>query len=160
MTRTMDIHMSKEDTRDQAGMEHAFRKYFEDLKRDGGQQLNELLEAEFAFCSFEEKEVWLKTNPKPWMANPEGLMHGGIIASYLDYAMGMLCHYSVGERLMPTLHLDVNYLRPVMIGKPSWIRAKIIKQGRNVTYAEGAIYPEGMKERLLAVGTGSYYKTE
>lgn len=156
----MYILMSKEDSHDQAGMEHAFRKYFEDLKADGGEQLNLLLEAEFAFCSFEEKEVWLKTNPKPWMANPEGLMHGGIIASYLDYAMGMLCHYTVGEKLMPTLNLNVNYLRPVKIGKPIWIRARIIKQGRAVTFAEGGIYPEGMKERLLAAATGSYYVRE
>lgn len=156
----MEIHMSKEDTHDQEGMERAFRKYFEDLKNYGGQQLNELLECDFVFCSFEEKEVWLKANPKPWMSNPEGLMHGGIIASYLDYAMGILCHYSVGEKLMPTIHMDINYLRPVYIGKPIWIRAKIIRQGKKVTYTESGIYPEGMKERLLAAGTGSYYMVD
>lgn len=156
----MHIHMSKEDIHDQAGMEHAFRKYFNDLKAEGGQQLNELLEAEFAFCSWEEREVWLKTNPKPWMANPDGLMHGGIIASYLDYAMGLLCHYSIGERMAPTLNMDINYLRPVKIGKPIWIRARIIKSGRTITYTEGGIYPEGMKERILASATGSYFVME
>lgn len=156
----MDIHMSRDDVHDQAGMEHAFRKYFEDLRSEGGRQLNELLEAEFAFCDWEEKEVWLRTDPRPWMANPDGLMHGGIIASFLDYAMGLLCHYSVGERMTPTLHMDVNYLRPVKIGKPLWIRAKIIKQGRTITYTEGGLYPEGRKERLLASASGSYYVGE
>lgn len=156
----MDIHMSKDDIGSQAGMEHAFRKFFEDLKAEGGQQLNELLEAEFAFCSWEEKEVWLKTNPKPWMANPEGLMHGGIIASYMDYAMGLICHYSIGERMTPTLHMNINYLRPVKIGKPIWIRARIIRQGRKITFTEAGIYPEGMKDRLLASASGSYYMAE
>ena len=141
---------------DQAGMEEAFHSYFEKLQ-GAEEQLNTLLDAKFYSCSFEEKTLVIKADPVPWMANPNGLMHGGIIASYLDYTMGLLSVYTAGWIMTPTLHMDVNYMRPVKIGKPICIKAKIQKAGSTINYMEGCIYPENMPEHLLASSTGSYY---
>ena len=152
----MHPFMERSFSNDQQGMENACRAYFEKLE-GAEEQLNQLLDAEFYSCSFEEKKLTLKAKPKPWMANPNGLMHGGITASYFDYAMGVLSIYMSGWRMTPTLHMDVNYMRPIKIGKPICIETRVMKAGNKITYLDAVMYPENMPDKLLASATGAYY---
>lgn len=80
--------------------------------------------------------------------NPMGTLHGGVLCTVADSAMG-IAHQSTlqdGES-STTLELKINFLRPVWTGK---LRAvgKITKGGRTISLAECEVFDEA--ERLVA----------
>ena len=151
------IVLRKEDLRDQAGMERAFREYFVLAKQQFDGQFNNMLEAELAFCDHAERFVVLAMEPKPWMCNPMGILHGGITASVLDMTMGLLCRYCSGGYMTPTVSMDVQYLRAGPLDRRLYIRADLTKAGRSVCYATGRLWAEGEEKRPIATSSGAYF---
>ena len=151
------IVMREEDLHSQAGMERAFRAYCEAVRRDQPGTLNAMLAPEFVSCRWDRHTLVLRAAIQPWMANPSGILHGGITAAYLDLVMGLICRYCSGGHMTPTLHMDVSYLRSGSPGDTLCIRAEATKLGRTVCYAVGSIYPENQPDRLIATAAGSYY---
>ncbi len=137
-------------------MERAFQAYFEDVYTVCPGTVNALVNARMERCSFEDKWVVLTAETSPWMANPNGILHGGISAAYLDLVMGLLCRYFSDGRMNRTIHMDVNYLRAVEIGDRICVRGEVTKLGRGICFAAGSIYREDDPGRLLATATGAY----
>lgn len=80
--------------------------------------------------------------------NPMGTLHGGVLCTIADSAMG-LAHQSTlrdGET-STTLELKINFLRPVWTGR---LRAagKVTKGGRTISLLECEIFDEA--DRLIA----------
>ena len=149
------VLMVKEDLLDQAGMERAFRGYFEDIQRECGGTLNHMLDMELLCCSYEEKTAELSAKTMPWMANPGGITHGGIIDAYLDVAMGLLCRYFSNGHMTVSIHMDVNYLKAIPIGTELRIGARLTKAGSSICFVEGYIR-DGEGRRLFATAGGAY----
>jgi len=150
------IVMAPEDLRDQAGMERAFRRYFADVREQCPGTLNAMLEPRLVAWDFREKTVTLAVDTRPWMANPGGIVHGGVTAACLDLVMGLLCRYFSGGRMTRTVHQDVDYLRAAKIGKTLCIRAESIKLGSSLCFTRGTVWAEGDPERPLASAVGCY----
>ncbi len=149
------VLMRKEDLLDQAGMERAFRGYFVDIKQECGGTLNHMLDMGLLCCSHAEKTVELSAKTQPWMANPGGITHGGIIGAYLDVAMGLLCRYFSNGHMTVSIHMDVNYLRAVPLGEELRIGARLTKAGSSICFVEGYIRSsEG--DKLFATAGGAY----
>ena len=141
---------------DQAGMEQALRRYFDDVKTQCPGTLNAMLDARLLSVDFDRHILVLEADMKPWMTNPNGIVHGGITAAYLDLVMGLLCRYCSGGRMTPTLHMDVSYLRTISARDTICVRAEIAKLGSTICTAVGSIYAGDRPDRLLATATGSY----
>ncbi len=152
------IILKPEDLRDQAGMERAFRGYFVDAAEAYDGTFNVMLACELAACSYEHSSVTLCLTPKPWMANPMEILHGGITASLLDMTMGLLCRYCSGGHMTPTVSMDVQYLRPGPLDKRLYIRADLTKRGFSVCYATGRMWAEDPGEdKPIATSSGAYF---
>ena len=151
------IVLNKEDLNDQAGMERAFRGYFVDAARVFDGQFNTMLGTELYSCDFETSTVTLVMDPKPWMGNPMGILHGGVTASVLDMTMGLLCRYCSGGNMTPTVNMNVSYLRSGPLDKRLYIRADLTKRGMTICYASGSIWAEGAEDKPIATSTGAYY---
>ena len=68
--------------------------------------------------------------------NPMGTLHGGVVATIADTAMGIAHGSLLGEgETSTTVDLKVNYLRPFWRGTLN-ARAKAIQHGRTLTYVE------------------------
>ncbi len=143
----------------QEGMEKALRQYFIDARREFDGQFNNMLGPEFVSCSFEKQTVVLSLKPQPWMGNPLGILHGGVTASALDMAMGLLCRYFSGGYMTPTISMGVQYLRAGSLARTLYIRAELTKRGLGVCHAEGRLWEEGAEDRLIATASGAYYVT-
>lgn len=154
------IVLKQEDLGDQAGMERAFRSYFIDAAREYDGTFNVMLRCGLCECSYEESTVVLCLDPQSWMANPMGILHGGVTASLLDMTMGLLCRYCSGGRMTPTISMDVQYLRSGPLDRRLYIRAELTKRGMGVCYATGSMWAEGAREKLLATSSGAYYVTK
>lgn len=91
--------------------------------------------------------------PSEQFANPFGTLHGGIIATLLDSAMGVAALTTAPEgATTTTLSLEVKYLRPVATDAGR-LRAEgvVVHTGGRVVTAEGRFFgPDGL---LLATAT-------
>jgi len=96
-----------------------------------------------------------------------GVLHGGVISSTLDATGGMVATAGVITKLqgrpaeeisqaiakVGTIDLRVDYLRPGL-GERFYATGSIMRSGKKVTVARIELHNE--KERLIAVGTGTY----
>jgi uncharacterized protein (TIGR00369 family) len=80
--------------------------------------------------------------------NPMGTVHGGIICTLADSAMGMAYAAALGDdETFTTLELKINFLRPVWRGRLT-ATARVIQSGRTVGLAECDVVDD--KGRLVA----------
>ena len=87
--------------------------------------------------------------------NPYGLVHGGVVYSLADYAMGAALARGLepGERCA-TLEIKINYLAPVA-GGALRAEARVVERTRRIGVLEGRVYDD--QDRLVALATGSFY---
>lgn len=77
-------------------------------------------------CSFSIQERF---------GNPQGIAHGGIIATIMDIAQGAAVGtYAEENRRMTTASLQISYLNPVHIGEKLYVRTKITEIGRTMVF--------------------------
>jgi acyl-CoA thioesterase len=91
---------------------------------------------------------------RPDHMNPYGVVHGGVVFTLVDYAMGgaMVSRLGPGERCA-TLEIKINYLAPVTEGELS-AEATVVERTRRVGVLEARVHGDG---RLVALATGSFY---
>src|SRR3954451_1955119 len=84
--------------------------------------------------------------------NPAGTVHGGVLATLVDTAMGLAVRSATGEDDVPaTSQLTVTYLRP---GTPGALRvtAQVRTRGEHLTVCEADVEQDG-KEIVHALAT-------
>ncbi len=87
--------------------------------------------------------------------NPHGVVHGGVVYTLVDYAMGgaVTSALDSGERCS-TLEVKINYLAAATGGELV-AEANILNRTRRIAVLEGRVRDE--TGRLLAIATGTYY---
>jgi uncharacterized protein (TIGR00369 family) len=97
---------------------------------------------------------WSKTRLeyRPDLAQPAGILHGGVIASLIDsgiaHAMLMTDRFQeLREQrgALVSVDLRVKFLRPVS-GSSIFCEARIVRLGRHIMHAEGVVTTEDGKE--------------
>ena len=92
---------------------------------------------------------------RPDHMNPHGIVHGGVVYSLVDYAMGG----ALTSRLEPwercaTLEVKINYLAPVSGGELT-AHAEVVSRTTRIGVLEARVSSEtGL---LVALATGSFY---
>ncbi len=84
--------------------------------------------------------------------NPAGTLHGGVVATLVDTAMGAAVRSTTGEGEVPaTSQLTVTYLRPGTPG-PLTVTAQVRTRGEHLTVCEADVEQDG-KSLVHAVAT-------
>lgn len=103
-------------------------------------------------------EVKLGWEARPDHRNLQGLVHGGILATLVDVAMGLAVRTVVGPtRRHVTIDLHVRYLRPAQPGRLEAL-GSVVRVGTHVGFAEGSVMDAA--GRLLIRASGTYSVTE
>jgi len=103
-------------------------------------------------------EVRLRWEARPDHRNLQGLVHGGILATLVDIAMGLAVRTTVGPtRRHVTIDLHVQYLRPARPGRLEAL-GSVVRVGTHVAFAEGSVMDAA--GRLLIRASGTYSVTE
>ncbi|MGY1916644.1 PaaI family thioesterase [Blastococcus sp. SYSU DS0973] len=85
--------------------------------------------------------------------NPAGTLHGGVLATLVDTAMGLAVRTTTGEGEVPaTSQLTVTYLRPGRPG-PLQVTARLRTRGEHLTVCEADVEQEG---RALAHAVATF----
>jgi uncharacterized protein (TIGR00369 family) len=101
-------------------------------------------------------EAVVECDVGPDHLNIGGTVHGGVIATLVDVAVGVACHSLDAEgsgRAMATTELNVTFLQPSSIG-PVSCRARIRRRGRSLAVGEAEV-TDG-SGRLMALGRATY----
>lgn len=95
----------------------------------------------------------MECHPRQEMKNILGTLHGGVIASLVDAAIGVAVFSHCGGRRATTVNLEVTYLRPIHSGK-AVARARLVKIGKSLT--SGTCEIRGADGKVAAIGVATY----
>ena len=90
--------------------------------------------------------------PEKRHANSLGIVHGGMLAAFLDSAMGTAVFHTLDRRAV-TLRLTLDFLGPGRIG--DWLQAEgeVVSHDEHVAQVRGRLY--GPRHEVLA-GLGAF----
>jgi uncharacterized protein (TIGR00369 family) len=72
--------------------------------------------------------------------NARGLIHGGLIATLADNAMGHSCVYRIGETSsLVTIGLAVDFVGTAQVGQWLTVEPEVIKTGSTICFAQSLI---------------------
>ncbi len=143
----------------QAYMERVFRRVFGSSQEEDGEQITEhvyeLMRSRFVSCSFQERTLDMEFVVRQWELNPMGNLHGGILVTAVDMACGILTRFYRQTKAVSTVHLSVDFLRPIKCGETFIVRAKLNKSGRRIAFltAEAFLKKDG---RTAATASGTF----
>jgi acyl-CoA thioesterase len=90
----------------------------------------------------------------PYLCNPQGTVHGGVITTAMDISMGHLCRRFVSTAV--TVEMQVRFFRP--LGGTGRIEGRLLRPGRRIVHLESRLYDE--HDRLAAFATGSWHRLD
>ena len=86
--------------------------------------------------------------------NSRGLIHGGLIASLADNAMGYSCAQVMGwTASLLTVSLAVDYIGSAQIGQWLAVECEAIKTGSTICFAQGLVRSDGA---VIARASGTF----
>jgi uncharacterized protein (TIGR00369 family) len=110
------------------------------MKLDGAPPFTQWLDGRIVSCDVGEMEVSFTVRPE--MANPTGLLHGGMQAAIIDDVIGMTSATLGEEGFMLTIDLHVNFLGKVEVGQTVKARARVVRSGKRIAHAVCEIIDE------------------
>jgi acyl-CoA thioesterase len=88
------------------------------------------------------------------LGNPQGTVHGGILATAMDISMGHLCHRFLSTAV--TIEMDLRFFRPLTgAGRCT---ASFLRPGRRIVHLESRL--TDCQDRLVALATGSWHRLD
>lgn len=118
----------------------------------------EMLDFRFVAYDHPRGEVVMTCQTMPWMRNPAGTLHGGLCATILDQAMGFVSYcLKTGEGPAPTVHLEVDYHRPLRPGEQVVVKVRLVSSTRRLMKLTAEASQASGPERICLSGSGIYF---
>lgn len=140
--------------------EQAARAHLDTILGDHEQAFERFFLARFLNLSFEylpldafdaQKEVCRVSFPmSDMLKNPQGSLHGGVMATAMDISMGHLINRVAGPGA--TIEMKVQYMRPVTQGIVT-CDGRFTRRGRSLAFMESRLSDASGKLAALATAT-------
>jgi uncharacterized protein (TIGR00369 family) len=80
--------------------------------------------------------------PRPDLAQPRGILHGGILATLVDTAAGQAVFTTLKlDHDVVTVHLDTKYFKPVR-NERIFAEGQVVRKGRNLAHTDVSVITE------------------
>lgn len=132
------------------------------LMREHVEMMNSVVpwgnEVGFKVTQVERGHVW---GLQPWseklVGDPEtGVIHGGVITTFLDNLCGMACTAAMTElRFVATIDLRIDYMRPAEARRDIIGEAECYHLTRSVCFTRAWAYHE-TRDKLIATAAGTF----
>lgn len=132
------------------GIEKWLFDYLENSLKDT--EFYQLLGIELIEIGLGEATLAAKTTAKH--TNPLGLIHGGLLMSIADAAMGNAIR-SLGARAV-TIDMSTSFIAATQVATEIKATGKVLKSGNKLFFAEAFI---SSPEKLLVHAKGTFFKT-
>jgi uncharacterized protein (TIGR00369 family) len=89
--------------------------------------------------SAERGHIKMTLSIRPEMANPTGILHGGIQSAILDDAIGICCATLGEEGFHLSIDMHIDYLGRAAVGEDVIAEAEIVREGKNIVNAKASL---------------------
>lgn len=72
-------------------------------------------------------------------ANAQGMVHGGVLMSFMDHAMSLVIWEAVDRAFCATVHLDSHFLAAIKPPAFVELQPEILRKGKKLVYARGTL---------------------
>lgn len=103
--------------------------------------------------SLQPNKVIVSLELKQHHSNPLGIVHGGVLSTMLDNAMGIAAMLAKPQEKMVTSNLNVHFVSPLKSGK-IYATGEVIHQSLRSITVTGSVTDE--QGQLATYGTGSF----
>ncbi|HEX6388095.1 MAG TPA: PaaI family thioesterase [Solirubrobacteraceae bacterium] len=104
-------------------------------------------------CADADADSVTMTLAEPPLPNPNGSMHGGMLAAALDQALAFASLRAMPDGALPnTASMHVQYLRPALA--PLTLRARVMKTGQAMIFVRGEV--EDREGRVCTTGDATF----
>ncbi len=118
-----------------------------------------MMEPQLEDCDLGNQALTLRFPARHWERNGSGAIHGGVICSMVDTAMGTLTYALTGS-LTPTINLTVSYPRPAPTDGVIFVRPKVVKLGRSIISLTAECWDGRQPGNIVATATGTFRSFE
>lgn len=101
--------------------------------------------------SYPDDRSEVRFTVRDFMFNPQGSLHGGVIGTVLDIAMGHLLHHTFGAGM--TLEMKTQFIRAPKTGELVAV-GRFLRKGRSINFLEARLQDEAGD--LLAFATSTW----
>lgn len=102
--------------------------------------------------SYRDDRCFIIFPVQDFLFNPQGTLHGGVLATVMDVSMGHLIHHAYG-RGGATIEMKIQYMRPVKTGTAA-CTGQFLKRGKSIAFLESRL--EDASGELAAVATSTW----
>lgn len=139
----------------QEEMEIEIRESMERLYPKEPEHLYSKMQVEFYSCNYAKKSVILRFPIQRWELNHMATMHGGLIATAIDTACGVIVRNVSKSERIPTINLNINYISPGMAQDALLVTAQADRAGNRVCNVH-AVCKSEKTDRLIATATANF----
>lgn len=101
--------------------------------------------------TYPEDRSEVRFTVRDFMFNPQGSLHGGVIGTVLDIAMGHLLHHTFGAGM--TLEMKTQFIRAPKSGELLAV-GRFLRKGRSINFLEARLQDD--TGDLLAFATSTW----
>jgi uncharacterized protein (TIGR00369 family) len=139
-------------------VEYGLRKYIEVLRSNYSGTIADMLKFDVVSCDEENDNYVLRCKTEPWMCNHYGTLHGGICATILDQAMGMVCScLKKGYGTCTTVQLESDYHRPIPTGDDILVQVHVMSVTRVLINLTAEIIHPDKPDKFAVTGSGIFF---
>lgn len=139
-------------------MEYGLKKYVEILGSNYTGTIADMLKFEVVSCDEEHDNYTLKCRTEPWMCNHYGTLHGGICATIMDQAMGMVCScLKKGYGTCTTVQLESDYHRPMPAGDDILIQVHVMSVTRSLVNMTCELVHPSKPDKFSVTGSAIFF---
>ena len=116
------------------------------------------LHIRFLGCNTQHNAYEFSARTEGWMRNIEGVVHGGFCATLADHIMGTVAYcIKTGDRISPTIQLQIAYHRPVLPEEELIVRVRVISATSRLIHLSAEAAAMGKPERVCFSSTATYF---
>jgi acyl-coenzyme A thioesterase 13 len=102
-------------------------------------------------------QVEVEVEVRPEMANPTGLLHGGMQSAFMDDVLGITSATLGYEGFPISIDFHIDFLGKVKVGESVRVIAKVVREGKNIIHMNIKILD--MNGKLISTGNSNLLKT-
>ena len=125
------------------------------VENDHGETAVAMMHLRMVGCDAENRSLTFAFPAAPWERNPNGVVHGGLVATMFDTAMGITTYAMTGH-ITPTVNLNTSFLRPAPGDGTLIVRTKITMCGHAVIYGSAEMWDSSAPEKIVATAQGVF----
>lgn len=139
-------------------VEYGLKKYVEIMRTNYSGTIAEMLHFEVVSCDDENETYVLRCKTAPWMSNHYGTLHGGICATIMDQAMGMVCScLKKGYGSCTTVQLETDYHRPIPTGDDILVQVHVMSVTRLLVNMTAEIIHPSKPNKFCVTGSAIFF---